>query len=112
MRDANIGAVVITRGDKFLGIVTDRDIVIRCVAEGRSPSDTLLEQICSQSSMQTLRPDDDVGEAVRLVKERAVRRIPVVSDGRPVGMVSLGDLAQLFDSESALGRLSAAPPNH
>ena len=66
MRDANIGAVVITIGGQFFGIVTDRHIVIRSVVEGRSPFDIPLEQICSQSSLQTLRPDDDLGEAVRL----------------------------------------------
>ena len=58
-----------------------------------------------------LGPDDDVEQASRLVRERAVRRIPVVQDGIPVGVVSLGDLALEKDQASALSQVSAAPPN-
>jgi CBS domain-containing protein len=112
MRDADIGAIVVTKNGQFFGIVTDRDIVIRCVAENRNPSETTLAQISSHSSLRTLGPDDELGDAVRLVKQQAVRRIPVISEGNAVGIVSLGDLAQLLDPESALGRVSSASPNH
>ena len=61
--------------------------------------------------MTTLRPEDNIGTAVGLMREHAVRRLPVVKNGRPVGILTLGDLAIEDDSKSALADLSAAPPN-
>lgn len=111
MRDGNIGGVLVMDNGRLHGIVTDRDIVVRCVADGGDPSRMTLGAVCSKD-LRTLRPDDDVNEAVKLVRENAVRRIPVIGqDGKPVGLVSLGDLAQRLDRESALGQVSAAPPN-
>jgi CBS domain-containing protein len=110
MRDASIGNVVVLDGQNVCGIVTDRDIVVRAVAAGREPRSTKLADICSRE-LTTLSPNDKVGTAVRLMREHAVRRLPVVKDGRPVGILTLGDLAIEEDSESALADVSAAPPN-
>ena len=110
MRDVGIGDVVVVDGDEVLGIVTDRDIVVRGIADGRDPQSTTLIDICSRG-LTTVSPDDQVGTAVRLMRENANRRLPVVARGRPVGIVTLGDLALEQDRGSALADVSAAPPN-
>jgi CBS domain-containing protein len=110
MRDASIGNVVVLDGQTVCGIVTDRDIVVRAVAAGRDPRSTERADISSRE-LTTLSPEDHVGTAVQLMREHAVRRLPVVKDGRPVGILTLGDLAIEEDSESALADVSAAPPN-
>ena len=111
MRDAGIGdVIVLDEDDEVAGIVTDRDIAIRAVAEGRDPLTTQLATVASQD-LSTLTPDQPISEAARLMKDRAIRRIPVVENGRAVGVLSLGDLAERLDPESVLGRVSQAPPN-
>jgi len=110
MRDANIGNVIVVDNGQICGIVTDRDITVRGVAEGKDVSSLKLRDICSQE-ITTLSPTDSVDDAVRLMREKAVRRLPVVEGGKPVGIVSLGDLAVERDPHSALGNISAAPPN-
>ncbi len=110
MRDSDIGDVVVLDGQKICGIVTDRDIVVRAVAEGLDPASTPLKEICSRE-LTTLSPQDSVDEAVRLMRDKAIRRLPVVENKRPVGIVSIGDLALKRDPGSALGNISAAPPN-
>jgi CBS domain-containing protein len=110
MRDANIGDAIVVENAHIRGIVTDRDIVVRAVAAGRDPSTTRLADICSQE-LTTVSPTDSVEEAVRLMREKAIRRLPVVEGGKPVGIVSIGDLAISQDPRSALGNISAAPPN-
>ena len=110
MRDASIGNVVVLDGQAVCGIVTDRDIVVRGVAAGRDPSSTTLADICSRK-LTTLSPEDRVGTAVQLMREHAVRRLPVVARGRAVGILTLGDLAIEEDGKSALADVSAAPPN-
>jgi CBS domain-containing protein len=106
MKDEDIGDVLVVEGDVLRGIVTDRDIVIRGLAEGRASA--RLGDICS-GELIALLPDDSVNDAVRLMREHAVRRLPIVEDGKPVGMVSIGDLALEHDRESALADISAAP---
>jgi signal-transduction protein with cAMP-binding, CBS, and nucleotidyltransferase domain len=110
MKDDDIGDVIVVENDRMCGIVTDRDIAVRVVAEGKSPSSVRLSDICS-ADVTAVSPDGPIDEAVRLMRERAVRRVPVVQDGRPVGIVSMGDLAQNRDPQSALSDVSAAPPN-
>jgi CBS domain-containing protein len=110
MREADIGNVIVLEGDRLYGIVTDRDIVVRAIAEGRNPATAKLGDICSHD-MTTLDPTDTVEDAVRLMREKAIRRLPVVEKGKPVGIVSLGDLALTQDPHSALGNISAASPN-
>jgi CBS domain-containing protein len=112
MRDADIGdVIVLDDADQVCGILTDRDIAVRLVAEGRDPTETTLEEVCS-GEVIALKPDDSVGDAVRLMSEKAVRRLPVLDGGKAVGIVSLGDLAEAQDPESALADISAAPPNN
>ncbi|MBW3668028.1 MAG: CBS domain-containing protein [Actinobacteria bacterium] len=110
MRDDGIGDVIVTDGETVCGIVTDRDIVVRAIAEGRDPANTTVGEICS-SDLVTLSPDAGVEEAVTLMRERALRRLPIIENGRPVGVVSIGDLAIERDEQSALADISAAPPN-
>jgi CBS domain-containing protein len=110
MRDRAIGDVLVTTGDRRLrGIVTDRDIVIRGLARGADPNETV-GGVCS-TQVRTLKPDDTVADALQVMRSHAIRRIPVVDKGVTVGIVSIGDLAQTRDPKSALGRISAAPSN-
>jgi CBS domain-containing protein len=110
MRDEAIGDVLVVDGDLFCGLVTDRDLVVRVLAADRDPRTTRLGEICSRE-LRTLGPDDDVAEAVELMRSHAVRRVPVLEEGRAVGIVSIGDLALERDPSSALADISAAPAN-
>lgn len=89
MRDANIGDVVVVEHGEVRGILTDRDIVVRALAEGRDPPRTALGEICSRE-LTMLSPPDQIGDAEKLLRDKAIRRLPVVDGGRPVGIVSLG----------------------
>lgn len=110
MRDDDIGDVIVVDGHKKIyGIVTDRDIAVRGVAEGADPAAVTLEEIASKD-VTTLPPESSVEEAVRIMRGQAIRRLPVCNaDGKPVGIVSLGDLAIVRDPTSALADISAAP---
>jgi CBS domain-containing protein len=110
MREHGIGTVLVLADGRLDGIVTDRDIAVRVLADNRDPLTTRVGDICS-TELAVLGPDDDIEQATGLVRERAVRRIPVVQDGSPVGVVSIGDLALEKDRHSALSDISAAPPN-
>lgn len=110
MRDAGIGTVLVLDNGQVSGIVTDRDIVVRALAEGRDAQTTSVGEVCS-GDLITLGPDDDVTAALRLMREHGVRRLPVLDNGIPVGLVSIGDLALWLDEGSVLGDVAAAPPN-
>ncbi|MGP2437845.1 CBS domain-containing protein [Streptomyces sp. JW3] len=110
MRDQDLGAVLVTDGDDLRGLVTDRDLVIRSLADGGDPERTTVAGACS-GDVVTVGPDEELDRAVRLMREHAVRRVPVVDAGHPVGIVALGDLAMERDPESALGDISVARPN-
>ena len=110
MREDDVGAVIVTEGDSPCGIVTDRDITVRATAEGKDGS-TAVSEVCSKSAT-TLGPDDSVDDAVRVMRDEKIRRVPIVEDGRPVGIVSLGDLAEARDPDEALAEISAAAPNN
>jgi len=111
MRNRDIGDVIVLDEDgRLRGIVTDRDIVVRALADGQEASITTVGEVCSPDVV-TVDVDDDVDEVVRLMSERAVRRIPVIDQGLLVGVVSLGDLAIERDPQSALGKISAAQQN-
>jgi CBS domain-containing protein len=109
MKQYGIGTVLVLTDGKLSGLVTDRDITVRVLAENRDPLTTRIGDICSE--LAVLGPDDDLEQATRLVRERAVRRIPVLADGIPVGVVSIGDLALDEDATSAMSGVSSAPPN-
>jgi CBS domain-containing protein len=108
MRDGNIGNVLVTEGDQLVGIVTDRDLVVRVLAEGLDPSRTPLGTVCSRE-LTTVSPGDAIETAVARMRESAIRRLPVVEDGRLVGILALGDLAVEREPESGLGDINAAP---
>jgi CBS domain-containing protein len=111
MRDNDIGAVIVVEHGQVCGIVTDRDITIRGVAAGPDLSRLTVGDICSRHLI-TLSPTDSVEDAVLLMREKALRRLPVVEGGHPVGIVSLGDLAVTQDPHSTLAHISVAPANH
>lgn len=101
MKEADAGAIPVVDDNALIGIVTDRDIVLRCVAEGKDPAECTAEDIVSEN-LETVEPDDDVEEAAQLMAHRQIRRLPVVEDGRLVGMLSLGDIA-VKESEDTAG---------
>ncbi|WP_432171859.1 CBS domain-containing protein [Streptomyces sp. 1222.5] len=111
MRDEDIGIVLVTEGDDLRGLVSDRDLVIRALAEGGDPDDRTVASACSDD-LVTITPDEDLDHAVDLMREHSVRRLPVIEEGHPVGIISIGDLAAIErDARSALGDISAAKPN-
>ena len=110
MRDAGVGAVLVVNGDTLSGVVTDRDLVIRGLAEGAGP-DSPVGPVCS-AKLVGVDADADVTEAERLMGENAVRRLPVIDDGQIVGIVSMGDLAASgTDGQSPLAAVTKADPN-
>lgn len=110
MRDRDIGNIIVMSENAVLGIVTDRDIAVRVVANQREPSKTTVGDICSKE-LHSIEHTATVEDAIQMMREKAIRRIPVMDDGCPVGIVSIGDLAIERDRESALADISAAPPN-
>ena len=91
-----------SEGKRLRGMITDRDIVLRCVAAEEDPSQTMVRDIMTRNCA-TVAPGDDCREATRLMAAQQVRRLPVVEGGKVVGMISLGDLAKSrrFDMEAA-----------
>ena len=110
MREADVGDVLVMRGDAVCGILTDRDIVVRFVADGGDPSSTPVGAICSPD-LTEVRPNDPLDYAIALMRHQAIRRLPVVRDEQPIGILSLGDLALARSPSSALADISAAPAN-
>jgi CBS domain-containing protein len=111
MRDGDVGAVVVVDNGQVAGIITDRDIAVRVVAEGLDPDATGVAEVGTMDPV-TLTVDQTVDDAIRLVREQDVRRIIVVQDGRPAGIVSLGDLAIERDTDSALADIASEPANN
>ncbi|MCP9212353.1 CBS domain-containing protein [Streptomyces cucumeris] len=110
MRDEGIGAVLVVEDGRLRGLVTDRDLTVRILADGGDVSGRTVGEACS-SELVSVAPDDDIERAVQLMRSKAVRRLPVVENGEAVGIVALGDLAVERDPGSALGDISAAGPN-
>ena len=108
MKRHGIGTVLVLTDGRLSGLVTDRDITVRVLAEGRDPRTTRIGDI-SDGELVVLDPDDDLAQAARLIRDRAVRRIPVLRNGIPVGVLSVGDLALERDATSVLSGVSSAP---
>ncbi|WBB98360.1 MULTISPECIES: CBS domain-containing protein [unclassified Solwaraspora] len=111
MRDADIGDIIVTNGSDIRGIVTDRDITVRAVASEMDPSMTQLSQIITEDVV-VVSPYDDAVAAAELMRTYSVRRLPVVDDGRLVGVVSMGDLAVEWEPDSVLADISTDDPNN
>ena len=103
MRDENVGLAPIVERDRLVGTVTDRDIAIRVVAEGKDPESTKVKEIAS-TNLVTVDPQQDLDEALRLMAQHQVRRLPVVEeDGRLVGIVAQADVARRADDAKTGG---------
>ena len=97
MKDEDVGFAPIVEGDKLIGTVTDRDIAMKVVAEGRDPQSTTVREIAS-TNLVTIDPRQDIDDALRLMASNQVRRLPVVEeDGRLVGVVAQKDVAEQGD---------------
>jgi CBS domain-containing protein len=109
MRDEDAGALPVVEGDRLIGMLTDRDVVVRVVAEGRDPASTRVGEVASRR-LVTIDPQQDADEALRLMAQHQVRRLPVVEeDGKLVGMVAQADMAREADPTSvgeAVDRIS------
>jgi CBS domain-containing protein len=109
MRDTGVGAVLVVRDGALSGVITDRDLVVRALADGAGP-DAPVGPLCSRG-LVGVEASQDVLEAGRLMRDHAVRRLPVTEGGQIVGMVSLGDLAVIVDARSPLAAVRRAPAN-
>ncbi len=99
MRDEDVGLAPIVEGDKLIGMLTDRDIAIRVVAEGQDPDQVSVREVASKQVV-TIDPQQDLDEALRIMAKHQVRRLPVVEeDGRLVGVVAQADVAREGDDK-------------
>ena len=115
MARLNVGALPVARNDGQLeGMITDRDLALKVVAEGRDPRTTKVGEISEIAGVVTIGADDSVEDALRLMQERAVRRLPVIHDHQVVGIVSQADIATNLPYDVTGGLvegISAAPPD-
>jgi CBS domain-containing protein len=94
MKEEDVGSVPVVEGDRLIGTLTDRDIVVRVIAEGRDPQSTKVREVAS-TDLVTIDPQQDLDEALRLMARHQIRRVPVVEeDGRLVGIVAQADAAR------------------
>lgn len=109
MAEAAIGSlVVLDDTGRVLGVCTDRDVTIRVTGARRGPGTTVREA-CTDRDLVTISPTTPLTDAATMMRKHAVRRLPVIEDGRLVGVISIGDLA--VDPHSALADISAADPD-
>lgn len=92
MKDMNVGSVPVVDGDRLVGILTDRDIVVRNIAMDKNAQNSKVKDVMT-FGLSTADPGMDIHDAARLMSEKQIRRLPVVEDGKLIGMVALGDIA-------------------
>ena len=111
MDEKDIGNVLVVENGDVQGIVTDRDIVVRVIAKGNGADASVRE--AATTDVETIAADTSIDDAIQKMEQGNIRRLPVVDDdGKPVGVVTLGDLAQAKDKDSALADISSASPNN
>jgi CBS domain-containing protein len=94
MRQLDVGVLPVCEQDRLAGILTDRDIAVRAVADGRDPNQTSVREVMSPGAIYSVHEDEDVNDAIRVLEKHQVRRVPVLNaDGKLVGIVSMGDIA-------------------
>jgi CBS domain-containing protein len=103
MKQFDVGVVPVADGEQLLGLITDRDLVVRVVAERRDPTSVRLSDILTKSPV-TVSPDTKLSDARDLMAEHRIRRLPVTKADRLVGILSLGDVAVADASERAIGQ--------
>ena len=103
MKQEDVGLAPVVEGDRLVGTLTDRDIVVRVVAEGKDPQTVTAREVAS-TDLVTIDPQQDLDEALRLMASKQVRRLPVVEEGRLVGVLAQADIAREAD-EQQTGRL-------
>jgi len=103
MKQEDVGSVPVVDGERLIGMLTDRDIVVRGIADGSDPHAVKAGDIASRDVV-TVRPDDDLDDALRLMAQHQVRRLPVVEDGHLVGVLAQADVAHEA-KEKAVGQL-------
>jgi CBS domain-containing protein len=112
MRQYDVGVIPIVDGEKFIGLVTDRDLAVRVLADRKDPSEVHLGDIATTSTI-TVSPDAKLAEARDLMAEHKIRRLPVVKGERLVGIISIGDISQHDASKRAVGEaLSEVSESH
>src|SRR5436189_6478632 len=113
MAELDVGALPICNDEGHLeGVITDRDVAVKVVAAGRDPRATTVGEISQQAAVVTIGADDTIDEALRTMKEHAVRRLPVIDGRKLVGMVSQADIAKNLPKEKTgdlVEAISAAP---
>ncbi|MCR2820842.1 CBS domain-containing protein [Lederbergia panacisoli] len=111
MKDDDVGVIPIVNNDKLVGVITDRDIVLRCIAEKNPPS-SKVEEVMS-SHLVTVTPDTTTQEAASIMAKEQIRRLPVVEDGRLVGIVALADFAvrDLTDNQAKIALSEISEPD-
>lgn len=102
MAQFDIGSVPVVEGDHVVGIVTDRDLVVRVVAKRRDPNEVRLDEILTRA-VETISPDAELSDARTQMERAKVRRLPVVKDDKLVGVLSLGDVAVALSSKREVG---------
>lgn len=116
MTDESYGALPVCDGEgKLRGVITDRDLVTKVLAEGRDPSSTTVGEIRGAGEVVTIGADDPVEEAIRTMKDHGVRRLPVIDGTDLVGMVSQADIARAMPDAKVgdlVGDISEQPPNN
>ena len=105
MREHNIGAVPVVSGNSVCGMLTDRDIVLRCVAPGKSPADCRVGEVMTGCAA-CVTPNQSVSDAISLMSSEQVRRLPVLENGALKGIVSLADVARIRKSPEIANALS------
>jgi CBS domain-containing protein len=114
MASDDIGALPVCEGGRLVGMITDRDLVLRVITEGRDPQGTTIGDVVQKTEVVTIGADDPVEEAIRTMKDHAVRRLPVIDGTELVGMVSQADIARALPDAKVgdlVGAISEAPAN-